>query len=214
MGTHPIFESDFDCLTEFRMENQMQFRSAGLTNAIGGFPMGLVLIEKELKGDGMDSSVNMNPIMSEDILIYAKREAARIKRQNDAIRDHHDHSRDHPPDRFRDVPFPAARYRNDHIPGATQSAPKQPNTIRATKSVTISHKSKSATSNISNRKSSQSLRSDLTSSSRLSSQLCHIRSEIEGMADRLAEEVPSDLEDVDTEFDDESNRWFAREFYA
>ena len=34
------------------------------------------------------------------------------------------------------------------------------------------------------------------------------------MADRLAEPVPSDLEDVDTEFDDESNRWFAREFYA
>lgn len=50
------------------------------------------------------------------------------------------------------------------------------------------------------------------------------------MASRLAEDVPSDLEDVDTEFDDESNRlvqsflflklndlhfrWFAREFYA
>ena len=34
------------------------------------------------------------------------------------------------------------------------------------------------------------------------------------MADRLAESVPSDLEDVDSEFDDESNRWFAREFYA
>ena len=34
------------------------------------------------------------------------------------------------------------------------------------------------------------------------------------MAERLAEDVPSDLEDVDTEFDDESNRWFAREFYA
>lgn len=45
-------------------------------------------------------------------------------------------------------------------------------------------------------------------------QLTHLRQEIEEMADRLAEPVPSDLEDVDTEFDDESNRWFAREFYA
>ena len=41
-----------------------------------------------------------------------------------------------------------------------------------------------------------------------------MRNEIEGMATQLADEVPSDVEDVDKDFDDESNRWFAREFYA
>jgi len=45
-------------------------------------------------------------------------------------------------------------------------------------------------------------------------QLEHLRNEIEGMATQLADEVPSDVEDVDKDFDDESNRWFAREFYA
>ena len=45
-------------------------------------------------------------------------------------------------------------------------------------------------------------------------QLEHLRNEIEGMAVQLADEVPSDVEDVDKDFDDESNRWFAREFYA
>jgi hypothetical protein len=48
--------------------------------------------------------------------------------------------------------------------------------------------------------------SEVTAASKISDQLCHIRNEIEGMSERLAEEVPSELEDVDTDFDDESNR--------
>lgn len=41
-----------------------------------------------------------------------------------------------------------------------------------------------------------------------------MRDEINGLSPQLVEEVPSEIEDVDTAFDDESKRWFARELYS
>ena len=41
-----------------------------------------------------------------------------------------------------------------------------------------------------------------------------MRDEINGLSSQLVEEVPSEIEDVDTAFDDESKRWFARELYS
>ena len=41
-----------------------------------------------------------------------------------------------------------------------------------------------------------------------------LRDEINGLSAQLVEEVPSEMEDVDTAFDDESKRWFARELYS
>ena len=48
----------------------------------------------------------------------------------------------------------------------------------------------------------------------LSEQLQRLRDEINGLSSQLVEEVPSEIEDVDTAFDDESKRWFARELYS
>jgi len=48
----------------------------------------------------------------------------------------------------------------------------------------------------------------------LSEQLQRLRDEINGLSPQLVEEVPSEIEDVDTAFDDESKRWFARELYS
>ena len=48
----------------------------------------------------------------------------------------------------------------------------------------------------------------------MSEQLQRLRDEINGLSPQLVEEVPSEIEDVDTAFDDESKRWFARELYS
>ena len=48
----------------------------------------------------------------------------------------------------------------------------------------------------------------------MSEQLKRLRDEINGLSSQLVEEVPSEIEDVDTAFDDESKRWFARELYS
>ena len=48
----------------------------------------------------------------------------------------------------------------------------------------------------------------------MSEQLQRLRDEINGLSSQLVEEVPSEIEDVDTAFDDESKRWFARELYS
>ena len=68
------------------MENGLRFRSDGLTSAIGNFPMGMVLIEKDVsrgedgRQNGTTERETLNTsIMSDDILRFAKREAARIR---------------------------------------------------------------------------------------------------------------------------------------
>jgi len=178
--------------------------------------MGMVLIEKDV-ARGEDGTRNgraerdtlNTSIMSDDILRFAKREAARIREMR------------------KQAPFPAGHSTSKLVPPVqiieppTQSRqsvpsrfpPRAKSSTSAAKSST-SIRAKSLSSSVGIKRSSLSVRSETSVTTKLSSQLLHIRHEIEGMAERLAEDVPSDLEDVDTEFDDESNRWFAREFYA
>ena len=60
------------------MEDRLRFRSGGLSSAVGSFPSGLVLIEKDKKGQNENVHSN-NSIMSDEILLFAKREAKRIR---------------------------------------------------------------------------------------------------------------------------------------
>ena len=48
----------------------------------------------------------------------------------------------------------------------------------------------------------------------LTEQLQHLREEMESLCPALIEEMPSEVADLDTAFDDESKRWFARELYS
>jgi len=178
------------------MEDRFRFRSGGLTSAVGSFPSGLVLIEKDQKQKRENFQANTS-VMSDEILLFAKREAQRI-RQIEKMK--------------AQAPAPAARpksasYSNSRI---GESRPS----ISVTRAP--ARQARSSTAQKSRPKSSISRLSFKASESDtgVGAQLTHLRQEIEEMADRLAEPVPSDLEDVDTEFDDESNRWFAREFYA
>jgi len=167
--------------------------------------MGLVLIEKDAQGSTPQTmKATSSSIMSQEILLFAKREAARIhavsrQRQNAAS---------------VDAPFPAAHAKRE-VP-VSRIEPQRSYTrphVTKSNSSTATRPTKSSGS-LASKKSAYSQSSSLNCVRKLSSQLMHIRSEIEGMAERLAEDVPSDLEDVDRDFDDESNRWFAREFYA
>jgi len=171
--------------------------------------MGMVLIEKDVaRGEdgtrnGRTERETLNTsIMSDDILRFAKREAARIREMR------------------KQAPFPAGHSSSKLVPPVqiieppTQPRQSVPPRFPPRAKSSTSIRAKSLSSGVGVRRSSLSVRSETSVTTKLSSQLLHIRHEIEGMAERLAEDVPSDLEDVDTEFDDESNRWFAREFYA
>ena len=58
------------------MEDRFRFRSGGLTSAVGSFPSGLVLIEKDQKRENFQANTS---VMSDEILLFAKREAQRIR---------------------------------------------------------------------------------------------------------------------------------------
>lgn len=60
------------------MEDRFRFRSGGLTSAVGSFPSGLVLIEKDQKQKRENFQANTS-VMSDEILLFAKREAQRIR---------------------------------------------------------------------------------------------------------------------------------------
>lgn len=135
------------------MENQLKFRSAGLTNAVGSFPMGLVLIEKERTGNGEYSKgphgCTNSSIMSDDILLFARREAARIRHM----------SKDQ--SQFQ-IPYPAARRKSEAISPSRTSQQRliatQTDRPRSTKSVTINRPAKSTSSNLTAKRSTLSLR--------------------------------------------------------
>jgi len=178
--------------------------------------MGMVLIEKDVsrgedgRQNGTTERETLNTsIMSDDILRFAKREAARIRemRKQAPFPAGHSSSKLVPPVQIIE-PYPQSR---QSVP--SRFPPRVKSSTSTAKSST-SMRAKSVSSGVGVKRSSLSVRSETSVATKLSSQLLHIRHEIEGMAERLAEDVPSDLEDVDTEFDDESNRWFAREFYA
>lgn len=187
----------------------MRLRSAAYGNPPTVGPItrpGLVLIEKPKMGDSAPSAAGFNltgrsSVMSDDILKLARIEAKRMRRAKSAI----------------------------ESPTAAPAIQMPPSDIKVTQKKRDKHMQNNASSSkskfsstpskVNSKISSSGKDRFITSSTELllvdvKRQLEHLRNEIEGMATQLADEVPSDVEDVDKDFDDESNRWFAREFYA
>ncbi|CAG5106249.1 Oidioi.mRNA.OKI2018_I69.chr1.g2755.t1.cds [Oikopleura dioica] len=175
--------------------SHLRLRSAAYGNPPTVGPVtrpGLVLIEKPKMGDSAPSAAGFNltgrsSVMSDDILKLARIEAKRMRRAKSAI----------------------------ESPTAASAIQMPPSEINVTQKKRDKHMQNDASSSKSKFSSTPSkVNSKISSSVDVKRQLEHLRNEIEGMATQLADEVPSDVEDVDKDFDDESNRWFAREFYA
>lgn len=170
-------------------ENHLCLRSSGLPHAVGKSSSGLVLIEKPDVSPSVLQQRSNSSLISEEILRLAKIEATRMR---------HEAASAHAKGRS---------YRTDVL--ATQMQKSEPSFTRRSNPIVSETRPKVS-------KSATSVRSGRSGPSEVAQvdQLEHLRNEIESMASQLADEVPSDLEDVDKDFDDESNRWFAREFYA
>merc|ERR1712113_328796 len=213
MGTHPIFESDFDCLTENDQMNELGFRKSSFTEAVSHFPNGLILIDKPSEQNGTSLvNVSSNSVVDDDVIFLAKREARRMR----AAQKYQDKYNQQAGDDTiaRPIRPSTAEPRTNTI----NNSPKRM-TRPKTAQMAPSNRSQKPTDNLTIKSiysvhNSPSKVDSRATNYDLSEQLQRLRDEINGLSPQLVEEVPSEIEDVDTAFDDESKRWFARELYS
>lgn len=170
--------------------------SVSLTEALSQFPNGLVLIEKEAKMQHHNVSANTS-VVSDEVMFFARREAQRLRAARLAA------------DQQPPLEEKAIAIRVQRPTTASPSHSPAKNKIKRAQSAGSRLGLK--TFDVKGSPSKIETRAHLADSTE---QLQHLRDEIDGLALQLREEVPSEIEDVDTAFDDESKRWFARELYS
>ena len=160
-----------------------------LTDAISKFPNGLVLIENEEANPAEVVRSSSSTVISQDVLFLAQREAKRLREKKSA---------------------PISPAIKIISPRPVTAPPRKPERKILQPSGTQTLKVKSLYS----LKNSPSKIETFAPEFDLTEQLQHLREEMESLCPALIEEMPSEVADLDTAFDDESKRWFARELYS
>merc|ERR1711953_877463 len=84
MGTHPIFESDFDCLTDFTAHTRKNMASAQISNVFGDEGAEEVRGKKHASSNKNASDIfNMNQAAEETAQKGGKKVSERSHRDND-----------------------------------------------------------------------------------------------------------------------------------
>merc|ERR1712168_262915 len=183
--------------------NELGFRKSSFTEAVSHFPNGLILIDKPNEQNGTSLvNVSSNSVVDDDVIFLAKREARRMR----AAQKYQE--------QYKPADTPTARPIRPSTakPSATiNNSPKRgarPRTAHPSRGDNLTIKSIYSVHNSPSKVDSRATNYDL------SEQLQRLRDEINRLSPQLVEEVPSEIEDVDTAFDGESKRWFARELYS